>query len=218
MSVKLNVYNQQAERVKTLDLNDSVFAVKANADLIHQALVTQTANERQVLAHTKTKPEVRGGGKKPWRQKGTGRARSGSSRSPLWIGGGVTFGPRNDRNFSLKINKKMRQKAILMVFSDKVNNNALAIVDAMNFSEYKTKNFNEILSAFETKVWKSNRRSALFIVKKEDEMARVSGRNLKDVEIINLDNLNIYDILKHRNVVLTEEVASVINKRYGKEK
>ncbi|MFA5420997.1 MAG: 50S ribosomal protein L4, partial [Patescibacteria group bacterium] len=106
MSVKINVYNQEAKVVGEVKLSDKVFALEANSDLIHQALVAQMSNERQVLAHTKTKAEVRGGGKKPWKQKGTGRARAGSSRSPIWVGGGVTFGPRKDRNFTKKINKK----------------------------------------------------------------------------------------------------------------
>ena len=118
MSIKTNIYNQNAEIIGEVNLSEKVFAVKVNEDLVHQAMVTQSANERQVLAHTKTKAEVSGGGKKPWKQKGTGRARAGSSRSPIWIGGGVTFGPRKDRNFSKKINKKMNQTIILIPRSD----------------------------------------------------------------------------------------------------
>src|SRR3989338_7273411 len=108
--MKYQVYNQEGEKVKEMDLNPAVFEVAMNNDLVHQAVVAQAANKRKPLAHTKDKGEVRGGGKKPWKQKGTGRARHGSSRSPLWIGGGVTFGPTNERNFSKKINKKMKKK------------------------------------------------------------------------------------------------------------
>jgi len=146
MSIKINVYNQAAEQVGDIKLSDKVFGIKLNEALIHQAMVTQMANERQVLAHTKDRSEVRGGGKKPWRQKGTGRARAGSSRSPIWIGGGVTFGPTKDRNFKKKINQKMKQKAILMVFSDKAVSENIAVLDKIETSEFKTKIFDGILT------------------------------------------------------------------------
>ncbi|MCK4554466.1 50S ribosomal protein L4, partial [Candidatus Parcubacteria bacterium] len=118
MSISVKIYNQKAEAVGDIKLSDKVFGVKANEPLVHQAMVAQMSNERQVLAHTKDRSEVRGGGRKPWKQKGTGRARAGSIRSPIWKGGGVTFGPRKDRNFSKNINKKMKQNAMLMVLSD----------------------------------------------------------------------------------------------------
>ena len=115
MLIKVNVYSQNGEKVKDMALSESIFKVQAKHELIHQAMLAQMGNERQPIAHTKDRSEVRGGGAKPWRQKGTGRARAGSSRSPIWIGGGVTFGPTNERNFSKKINKKMRQKAMFMI-------------------------------------------------------------------------------------------------------
>ncbi|HTX86514.1 MAG TPA: 50S ribosomal protein L4 [Candidatus Nanoarchaeia archaeon] len=148
--MKLNIYNQNGEVKGQKELSDKIFAVKANTVLINEAVTAQLANMRQVLAHTKTRSEVRGGGKKPWRQKGTGRARAGSSRSPLWRGGGIIFGPDSDRNFSKKINKKAKQKAMFMVLSDKAANNALVILEKPVLENFKTKIFNGILNNLES--------------------------------------------------------------------
>jgi len=216
MSLKIKVYNQSAEAVKDLDLAVKVFGVEARAELLHQAIVAQQSNERQVLAHTKDRSEVRGGGKKPWKQKGTGRARAGSSRSPIWIGGGVTFGPRKDRNFKQKINQKMKQKAILMALSDKVAQQALVVLDKLLFSEYKTKKFNEMLSAVEKKILKNERRNILVINDAKDEKAKYSGRNLKGVKIINLENINLLDLLNYQNLLLTEGAVKSLTERYSK--
>lgn len=153
MSIKIKVYNQNAESTGEMELSPKVFGLKINPALVHQAVVTQMANKRKVIAHTKNRSEVRGGGRKPWAQKGTGRARHGSSRSPIWKGGGVTFGPRNDRNFKMRINKKMRQNAMLMVLSDKLANNYSTIVDKFEINEFKTKIFNKIISGFENKIF-----------------------------------------------------------------
>ena len=220
MSLKTNIYNQKGEVLGELKLSDQVFAVELNEDLVHQAMVAQMSNERQVLAHTKTKSEVRGGGRKPWKQKGTGRARAGSSRSPLWIGGGVTFGPRKDRNFSKKINKKMKQKAMLMVLSDRFNNNNLVVLDKVDLKDYSTKKFNEILKNLETifpsEEGKKSKRSLLFINDSKDDKVLLSSRNLSGFNIINLENINIIDLLKYRNLIMTESVAKNINERYSK--
>lgn len=219
MPIKTNIYNQNAEIVGELNLSEKVFAVKINEDLLHQAMVTQTANERQVLAHTKTKAEVSGGGKKPWKQKGTGRARAGSSRSPIWIGGGIAFGPRKDRNFSKKINKKMNQKALMMVLSDCLTTNNIAVVDKIEVKEYSTKNFNVFVKKIENifpSDNKKNKRSVLFINDIKDEKIVFSARNLVGLEIINLENLNIVDLLKNRNLILTESAIKTINDRYSK--
>jgi large subunit ribosomal protein L4 len=164
MSIKIKVYNQKCEPVSEMKLSDQVFGVKASEALVHQAVVTQMANERQVLAHTKERNEVRGGGKKPWRQKGTGRARAGSIRSPIWKGGGVTFGPRKDRNFKKKINKKMKQKAMMMVLSDRLSSGNLAVLDKLEMNKFKTKVFNEMLGGLEKKVLK--------VEKQENKKAR----------------------------------------------
>jgi len=212
--MKIKVYNQTAELVHDLELSDKVFGVKSNAELLHQAVVTQMANERQVLADTKDRSEVRGGGKKPWKQKGTGRARVGSSRSPIWTGGGVTFGPTSDRNFSKKINKKMKQKAILMALSDKLANGTLVVLDSLNLDEFKTKKFNEILTAVESKILNSDRRNILVINDTKDDKVKYSARNLKGTEIINLENINIVELLKYKNLLLTETAVKTLEERY----
>lgn len=217
MSIKVKVYNQSAVPVKDLELSEKFFGLKANTDLLHQAVITQQANERQVLAHTKDRSEVRGGGKKPWKQKGTGRARAGSSRSPIWTGGGVTFGPTKDRNFSKKMNKKMKQKALMMTLSDKITQASLIIIDTLKMKEFKTKNFEAILKAFEKEVLPANRRSLLVINDEKDEKARYSGRNLKGVTIINPENINVVDLLASRQVLMTEEGILALAAKYSKE-
>ena len=220
MPVKVNIYNQNGEQTGDLKLSDKVFGLEVNNDLVHQAMVAQTANERQVLAHTKTKAEVRGGGKKPWKQKGTGRARAGSSRSPIWIGGGVTFGTRKDRNFEKKINKKMKQKALMMVFSDRVKNNNLLVVDKIEMKEFKTKAFNDSLKKLEKNFEGFNpkgKRNILFVNDNKDTKVLNSGRNLVGVEIINLENINIVDLLKSKNLLISESAIKKINERYSKE-
>lgn len=216
MSLKIKVYNQSAEAVKDIELAAKVFGVEPNSDLLHQAVVTQMNNARQVLAHTKDRSEVSGGGKKPWKQKGTGRARAGSSRSPIWIGGGVTFGPTKDRNFSQKINQKMKQKALFMAFSDKLATGTLLVVDSLDFSEYKTKKFAAMLDSFEKKILKNDRRDILVLNESQDEKARYSGRNLKGVKIINLENVNLVDLLNYKNLLLSEKAIKAISDRYNK--
>ena len=214
--MKIKVYNQSAEAVKELELSDKIFGVKANNELLHQAVVASQANNRQVLAHTKDRSEVRGGGKKPWKQKGTGRARVGSSRSPLWIGGGVTFGPTKDRNFKQKINQKMKQKAMFMALSDKLSSNSLVILDKLAFAEYKTKLFNALLDSLEKKVLQNDRRNILIINDGKNEQVSYSGRNLKGVKIINLENINLLDLLSHKNLLLTEAGVQILTDRYQK--
>jgi len=216
MSLKIKVYNQSATAVKDLELADKIFGVEANNELLHQAVIAQMANARQVLANTKDRSEVRGGGKKPWKQKGTGRARSGSSRSPIWIGGGVTFGPTKDRNFKKKINQKMKQKALFMAFSDKLATNSLVIIDSLEFNEYKTKKFNEMLTILEKNVLNNERRDILVINEAKDEKARYSGRNLQGVKIINLENVNLVDLLNYKNLLLSEAAIKALTDRYNK--
>lgn len=235
--LKAEIYNQKGEKVGNLKLSDKIFDVKVNESLVHQAAVTQMGNERQVLAHTKQRAEVRGGGKKPWKQKGTGRARAGSTRSPIWIGGGVTFGPTKNRNFSKNINKKMKQKALLMVLSDKVESKGLTVLDKLDISEYKTKVFNEILNKLgnrkqetgnsktarkdkqlkdkkENKKNKSKKRSVLVISDKKNDKVKYSAKNLVGVKLINLDNINILDLLKYRNLILTVDTVKKIEEKY----
>ncbi len=214
--MKIKVYNQSAEAVKDLELSAKVFGIKPNNELLHQAVIAQQANARQVLAHTKDRSEVSGGGKKPWKQKGTGRARAGSSRSPIWIGGGVTFGPRKDRNFKQKINQKMKQKAMFMALSDKALTSTLVVLDSLDFNDYKTKNFNAMLTAMEKKVLSTDRRDILVINDSKNEKTQYSGRNLKGVKIINLENINLLDILNYKNLLVTETAVKTLTDRYSK--
>jgi len=216
MSLKVNVYNQAAEIVKDLELSESIFALKPNEELLHQAIVAQQANSRQILAHTKDRSEVAGSGKKPWKQKGTGRARVGSVRSPIWIGGGVVFGPRNTRNFKKKINQKMKQKALFMVLSDKVSNNTFVVLDNLDMTEYKTKKFNDVLSVLEKKILKNERRNILILSDVKNEKLQFSVRNLTGVKIINLENINLLDVLNYKNLLLTEEAVKKIIALYVK--
>jgi len=212
---KVNIYNQKAETVGELELDAKVFAVKPNEALVHQAVVAQLANERQVLAHTKDRSEVRGGGKKPWRQKGTGRARQGSIRSPQWIGGGIVFGPLKTRNFSLKINKKMKQKAMFMALSDKLASNDLIVLDNLEMKESKTKAFDLILTNLEKKVFAAeNKKRSVLIVNDNNEGVKRSGRNLTGVEILNVDNINIVDLLKYKKLIFTVDVVKKLEERY----
>lgn len=220
MSIKVSVYNQKAEKKGDLDLVSKVFGQEMNEALVHQAVLAQMGNERQVLAHTKDRSEVRGGGKKPWRQKGTGRARVGSNRSPIWIGGGVTFGPRSDRNFSKDINRKMKQKALLIALSDKVSTDSFVVLDKIQMEEYKTKVFNEMVTNLEEKVIKkdenSKKRSVLIVTSEKDDKVKISANNLSGIKVINLSNINIVDLLKYKNLVVTEDCVKKIEEKYAK--
>ncbi len=216
MSLKLKIYNQEAEAVKDLELSPTIFAVEPNQELLHQAIVAQASNERQVLAHVKDRSEVSGGGRKPWRQKGTGRARAGSSRSPIWIGGGVTFGPRKERNFTKRINQKMKQKAIFMALSDRIKNNSFAIINRLEFEDYKTKQAVAIINKFEEKVFSTKRRSLLIITDSKDEKLKYSVKNLEQVKLINIASINLLDILAYRYLLITESALETFTKRYLK--
>ncbi len=217
MSIKIKVYNQNAEAAGEMELSSKIFGMKVNQDLVHQAVITQMANERKVIAHTKDRSEVRGGGKKPWKQKGTGRARHGSSRSPIWIGGGITFGPRNDRNFKMRLNKKMKQNAMLMALSDKLACENLTVLDNLELAEFKTKNFNAIVTNLESKKVvkaETKKRSILVICEKADDKIKYSAKNLPGVELLNLDNINLVDLLKYKNLVIIKNAVEKIEARY----
>jgi len=213
-TINIKIYNEKAENIGEEKLSKDVFSLDLNESLVYQAMLAQKGNERQVLAHTKDRSEVRGGGKKPWRQKGTGRARAGSNRSPIWIGGGVTFGPTKNRNFKKDINRKMKQKAINIVFSDKIKNNAFIILDKIELKEFKTAFVDKLISSFEKKVIKdkNKKRSVLVINDSKDEKLKYSVRNLEGVKMINISNLNILDLLKYRNLIITKEAIKQINK------
>jgi large subunit ribosomal protein L4 len=234
------VYNQSGEIIKEINLNPSVFAIKINEALVHQAAVAQMANKRQNLAHTKNKGDVRGGGKKPWKQKGTGRARHGSIRSPLWKGGGVTFGPRNDRNFKQKINKKMKKIALFSCLTDKAKENTLLLLDNFNLPEAKTKEFTKVLlnlkNSLKLKIKKTPQTttdkskkgekknnlkdySLSLLVASNEKTSQLSraGRNIPGVKITNVNSLNILDLLQYKNLILTEDSLPAIEKIYLKQ-
>jgi large subunit ribosomal protein L4 len=214
MSVKINIYNQQGEPVDQMELTEDVFNVEPKMELIHQAQVTQMANERQILAHTKGRSEVRGGGKKPWRQKGTGNARAGSIRSPIWIGGGITFGPTKFRNFAKKINKKMKRKAIFMVLTDKIKNNGLLVLDKLEIPEFKTKRIKEVFDNLIPKDQNNGKKKSILLISgNKDEKVLYSARNLDGVKVINKDNINILDLLKHKYLITTADVVREIEQR-----
>jgi len=204
------LYNQTGEAIGTVDLDAKVFDVKPNRGLIEQAVVTILANRRPVLAHTKTKAEVRGGGKKPWRQKGTGRARHGSIRSPQWKGGGVIFGPRKNRNYAIKMNSVSRRQALLMTLSDKAMSDHVAVVDSIALGASKTKEFAKVLNAV------PHRKTNLVIMPTTDQSLIRSGRNIPGVTFIRADSLNVYDILRHQQLVVLQNALPVISKTYVK--
>lgn len=189
--VVAKVYNQEGEVVGDEKLNPAIFGVEIKKGLVQQAVVTQQANARFPLAHTKDRSEVRGGGAKPWRQKGTGRARHGSIRSPIWKGGGVTFGPRTDRSFQKKINRKAKRKALFMVLSDKASHNKIAILNQLKLEEFKTKRLLEILKKLPVKDKKT-----MIILPGSDKKIIKSAANLSKVSTIRADNLNVVDLLK----------------------
>ncbi len=203
--LKVKVYNMKGEVVGEENLDPAVFGVEIKPGLVHQVLVTDKANVRQVLAHTKDRGEVRGGGKKPWRQKGTGRARHGSIRSPLWRGGGVTFGPTKERNFKKKINKKMKRKALIMCLSDKVANEKLLLLDQLKLPQIKTKLLVKILENLPCK-----EKSVMIAITDRDFKIIKSAANLPKVFTIEARNLNIYDLLNYDYLLTTPEVVKAI--------
>lgn len=205
---KVKVYNQAGQEVGDLQLNPSLFEVKIDPAFIHRIAVAQTANSRQVLAHTKGRSEVRGGGKKPWKQKGTGRARHGSNRSPIWVGGGITFGPTKERNFACKINKAERRKALSMVLSDKVANKNFVVVDELNFSEIKTKLVATMLEKLPIG------RNVLMILPPENKDTVKATRNIAKVKPISVKSLNIIDLLKNETVVISRPAIEILEKTY----
>ncbi|MEK7067075.1 MAG: 50S ribosomal protein L4 [Patescibacteria group bacterium] len=213
--MEVNIYNQNAEIVGKSDLPDSIFGVKLNSDLMHQALTAQLANARKPIAHTKDRSEVRGGGKKPWKQKGTGRARHGSIRSPIWIGGGVTFGPRKEKIYKVKINKKQKCKALFMALSSKINDKEMALLDKFEMGEVKTKKMAGILDIFSKAVWGNSRlKKTLVVLPKSDRKILLSTRNIPAAKIISADSLNIYDLLAYKYLIIPKDAIGIIEKTY----
>lgn len=203
------VHTLAGETKGTLNLNPKVFGVPFSDPLVHQVAVAQLANKRKPYAHTKTRAEVRGGGRKPWKQKHTGRARHGSRRSPIWVGGGITFGPRKERNYAQKINKKMRQRALLMILSDKVKSDRLVVIEEWS-QESKTKQLNLVLSKLP-----GQSRKRLLVTSPDDRPVTFAAKNLRGVESIGVGSLNVVDLLKYEYLIVPSKLIPAIEKRYG---
>jgi len=209
--MKYSLYNQENKEIGTILLPKEVFEVKVNPDLVHQVVVSQMANKRRVIAHTKGRGEVRGGGRKPWRQKGTGRARHGSIRSPIWRGGGVTFGPTKNRVFKKKINKKMRRKALFMVLSAKVNEKLITVLDNLKLEKAKTNEISKILKKI-----LPPKTSALMILPQKDEKILRAGKNIPKFRIIEARNLSALDLLSFKYLILAKEAVKKIQETFLK--
>ena len=208
------LYNQKAEEAGKIDLPESVFNLPWNSDLVHQVVVAMTANLRSPWAHTKTRGEVSGGGKKPWRQKGLGKARHGSIRSPIWVGGGIAHGPRKDKDYSVKINAKAKKKAFYTVLSQKLRDNEILFLDKMDFSQPKTKEAVEVVNSlskiggFEKMKNKKKNKAILALEKKEPNVSK-SFRNIPGMEIYQSRNLNILDILKFKYLLIANPKEAI---------
>jgi large subunit ribosomal protein L4 len=203
----VTVYNIEGKKVGTLELNDAVFGVEINNHLVHMAVVQQLANKRQGTQSAKTRAEVSGGGRKPWRQKGTGHARQGSTRSPQWKGGGIVFAPK-PRDYSFKMNKKEKALAIKSALSSRVAEEKIVVLDQLSFDEVKTKKMKTVLDNF--KVGK-----ALIVMDKKDETVSLSARNLPTVRTVLSNSINVYDILKYDTLVLTKDAVAQIEEVYA---
>lgn len=205
------VYNLQGEKTGTMELPEKIFGLEINNDLLYQAVNIQMANQRVHLAKAKGRGEVRGGGRKPWRQKGTGRARHGSIRSPLWRGGGITFGPVGEKVFARKINKKAKRKALLMALSSKAKDNELLVLEKLELKEPKTK----LISGILNKILPKQLKSILIATAKKDENIIKASRNLPYARTIGADSLNVIDLLSFKYLLLDKEAIKVIEKIYG---
>ena len=203
------IHNQIGEKIGQQKLSAAVFGAKIVPHLIHEAVVSMRSNARRSTAHTKTRGEIRGGGKKPWKQKGTGRARHGSTRSPIWRGGGITFGPRNDRNYFKKMNAQARKTALLGALSDKADSGNIIVLDDFKNDKPKTKEMFKMLTALKIKF------PALLVIPKTDKAIKKIGQNIKDVMINTADNLHLLDILKAKNIVIMKKAIEEIESKYG---
>ncbi len=208
------VYNQQGKETGKVALPEAVFGVKWNADLVHQVATSMASSARAGTAHTKTRGEVRGGGKKPWRQKGTGRARHGSIRSPLWVGGGVAHGPRSDKNYERKINKKMKRAALFSVLSAKLRDGEILFLNGLMIPEIKTKDAREILSNLSRikgleSLERKKRNAALFLLPRKETVVEKSFRNIGNVALGEARNLNTLDALRYKYVVIVSPAESI---------
>jgi len=209
--MKIDLYNQNGEVTGSVTLPKEIFDVKFNADLVHQIAVSLSGNKRQISAHARIRSEVSGGGKKPWMQKGTGRSRHGSTRSPLWKGGGVTHGPRKDRIFEREVPKKMRRKALFMVLSQKAKENQLVILDKIELEKGKTKEMASSLG----KLPCSNQ-ATLIALSNYDKKIFLAARNIKKTHIEDARNLNVLELLNYKYLLLTKDSIKTIESTFAK--
>ncbi len=212
--MEAKIYNQEAKETGKVALPESIFGLSWNADLVHQAMVSSMSNKRANTADSKDRSEVSGGGKKPWRQKGTGKARHGSRRSPIWVGGGVTHGPTNERNYKKKINRKMKAKALFTVLSEKMRNNELIFIDKLSLSEMKTKNAVAIMSAFakelkNERIEDGRKPYVHLAIDENDENVVKSFNNLPQVGIDEMRNMNLLQLLNHKYVFIVNPEKTV---------
>ena len=203
----VTVYNMEGNEVGTMELNDAVFGVEINEHLVHLAVVRQLANNRQGTQKAKTRSEVSGGGRKPWRQKGTGHARQGSIRAPQWTGGGVVFAPV-PRDYEVKMNKKERRAALKSALTSKVQDNKLVVVDSLALAEIKTKEMQKVLTNLKAD-------KALVVTADDDQNVVLSARNIADVQTATVNTINVYDVMKHSTVVVTKDAVASIEEVYA---
>ena len=203
----VSVYNMEGKEVGTIELNDAVFGVEVNEHLVHMADVAQLANKRQGTQKAKTRSEVSGGGRKPWRQKGTGHARQGSTRSPQWTGGGMVFAP-TPRDYTITLNKKEKRAALKSALTSRVNENKFVVVDELKFDEVKTKNFKAVMNNLKVS-------KALVVLADNDQNTVLSARNIPEVKTSLVNTINVFDILKYNTVVVTKAAVATIEEVYA---
>ena len=204
---KVSVYNIEGKEVGSIELNDAVFGVEVNEHLVHMAVVNQLANNRQGTQSAKTRSEVSGGGRKPWRQKGTGHARQGSTRAPQWTGGGIVFAPK-PRDYSFKMNKKEKRAALLSALSSKVADSKIVVLDEFKLDEIKTKKFVDVMNNLKVS-------KALVVLEGENKNVVLSGRNVADVKVSAVNEINTYDVLKYDTLVVTKAAVETIEEVYA---
>ena len=203
----VGLFNKEGNKIEDIQLNDNIFAVEVNADAMHQVVVALLANKRQGTQSAKTRAEVRGGGIKPWRQKGTGRARQGSIRAPQWIKGGVVFAPK-PRDYRMSIPKSMRRVAMLSALTSKVQNDEMVVLDSLTLEAPKTKEIVKMLNAF-------NAKKTLIVTAEANETVYKSARNIEGVAVLPVNNINVYDLLKYSKVIMTKDAVSTIEEVYA---
>lgn len=208
--MKIDVYSQKGEKTGQVELPKEIFDVKLSKDLLHQVAVSQMANRRQGNAHTKDRGDVSGGGKKPWRQKGTGRARVGSTRSPLWRGGGVTFGPTNEKVYKKVVPKKIKRAALFMALTEKAKNNLVILIEDLKIKTAKTK-----LAATILEKMPSNSKTTLIALPNVDKDFILASRNIEKIKVMQVKDLNALDVLNNKYLIMSKESIEVMKKTYG---